>query len=382
MPVDALVPRSRRTLIAASLGALGAVVIRAFSKPDPVLGLDPNDVARNVDNGTTAVTSVTQGTADMGAFQANGNGVGPGVVGVSFSGVGVIGSSAGGFGYPSAITPSTGVYGFSTDGTGVYGASGTGAGVYGANHGVGVAAIIGQGNDGTGVHGHAADTGGLGGSPIPSAPANTGVFGTGSGDAVGVAARSETTTAILAYSGSGSLPTVRPSTAILGHADQDSTSRGVVGTTAGGTGVQGHVGASTPPAPTAKTGVHGRCDVDASSYGVFGQSSVGAGTRGNTTSGTGLLGVATTAAGFGLRSIGRLSFQKASGVGTIANGASSVTVTPGTDVVSATFVILTAQADPGTRRLWATTDPVANTITIHVSSAVAANLKVAWLAIG
>jgi len=41
-----------------------------------------------------------------------------------------------------------------------------------------------------------------------------------------------------------------------------------------------------------------------------------------------------------------------------------------------------APADPGTRRLWYTTDVTANTIAIRVSSAVAANLAVGWLLLG
>ena len=55
---------------------------------------------------------------------------------------------------------------------------------------------------------------------------------------------------------------------------------------------------------------------------------------------------------------------------------------PGPDVTTTSFVLLTPEADIGTRRLWYTTDATANTITIRVSSAVSASLAVGWLLLG
>jgi len=51
-------------------------------------------------------------------------------------------------------------------------------------------------------------------------------------------------------------------------------------------------------------------------------------------------------------------------------------------VSAASFVLLTPEADPGTRRLWFTKNATASTITIHVSSAATTALPVGWLLLG
>ena len=123
---------------------------------------------------------------------------------------------------------------------------------------------------------------------------------------------------------------------------------------------------------------------------MLGKTTVGQGVRGEATSGLGVRGYATSGVGgrfdattgYALQTVGRLKVEKASGVATILATKSTVTVTPGLDVTTTSFVLLTPKADIGTRRLWYTTDATANTITIRVSSAVTTSLAVGWLLLG
>jgi hypothetical protein len=138
-------------------------------------------------------------------------------------------------------------------------------------------------------------------------------------------------------------------------------------------------GSTNPPSP-GKTGVYGYAAQDGNARGVTGQTTAGRGLNGVATSGVGVYGQATT--GYALRTSGRLRVDKASGVATIEAGNTVVTVTPGLDVTSTSFVLLTPRADLATRRLWYTTNTTSNTFTIRVSSAVSAGLEVGWLLLG
>jgi hypothetical protein len=62
-------PRSRRAILSAAAGAAAAVAASA-AIPAGVAADDPNDVAKNQDNATTAQTSVTQGAGGSVAFKA------------------------------------------------------------------------------------------------------------------------------------------------------------------------------------------------------------------------------------------------------------------------------------------------------------------------
>ena len=75
-------PRTRRALLTAAAGAAAAVAATAVA-PAAALAHDPDDVQKGVDNATTAVTSISQATADTNAFEANGNGLGVGVLGTT-----------------------------------------------------------------------------------------------------------------------------------------------------------------------------------------------------------------------------------------------------------------------------------------------------------
>ena len=90
---------------------------------------------------------------------------------------------------------------------------------------------------------------------------------------------------------------------------------------------------------------------------------------------------ANFADGVALRTLGRLKFST-SGVATINAGATSKTITPGVDVHPGSFVLLTPQANIGTRALWFTTDGPNERFTIHMSPSRGVPTKVAWLLVG
>jgi len=137
------------------------------------------------------------------------------------------------------------------------------------------------------------------------------------------------------------------------------------------TGVHG-VSGSTVPAAKPKTGVYGYANQDKDSKGVWGFSGKGAG----------LFGQANKS-GYAIRSRGRVKFEKVSGVATIPAGSTTVTVSPNNvNVTSSSFVLLTPKANLGSRGLWYTTNPSADTITIHISSTRSSATKIAWLLLG
>ena len=68
-PAPTTATQSRRALLLAAAGAAGAVAA-TMAVPAATLAADPNDVVKDTDNATTALTSITQGTTDTSAFQA------------------------------------------------------------------------------------------------------------------------------------------------------------------------------------------------------------------------------------------------------------------------------------------------------------------------
>lgn len=147
-----------------------------------------------------------------------------------------------------------------------------------------------------------------------------------------------------------------------------------------GTGVLGYSGPHPAASAKPKTGVYGHAVQDSGSRGVWGRSNAGQGVRGQATSGAGLFGTATT--GYALRTNGRLRADKVSGVTTIPAGSTGVTVSPGVNVTSASFVLLTPKTNIGSRGLWFTTNASADTFRIRISSSRGSATKVAWLLMG
>ena len=147
------------------------------------------------------------------------------------------------------------------------------------------------------------------------------------------------------------------------------------------TGIYGFSGdTQVVPNPPVKTGVFGLAAQDASSRGVLGRSTIGQGVRGEATSGAAGAFVSTT--GYALATSGRLKLGKVSGIATIAAGTSSKTVSPGIDLTTLSFVLLTPRRSLAGRDLWYTVNATANTFTIRVGSAVSAATAIGWLVLG
>ena len=369
---------SRRALLAAGLGSAVAFVASALGRPAAVrAGSDGDLVLGSLANSTSAVTKLTSTVNNSAALWAASDGIGgiglqgtasqefaTGVYGVanSIGSVAVFGVSDNGQAIVGNSAADEAVHGYSSGSTGVHGITSTGSayGVWGENHdGVGV---LGQSTSSIGVSGSSSSWIGVAGS----SGSNYGVYGeaTGSGaGAIGVHGTSNAGVGMLGKSKAAAQP-------------------GVIGWSGGNsTGVQGISNANdaNPPAPKAKTGVYGEATQDSSSRGVWGHAVAGQGVRGETSNGAALYGTASNVAGYAIRGSGRVRFDKVSGVATIPANATLVTVTPGTDVTSESFVLLTAKANIGSRSLYFSTDATNNRFTIRMSSSSASSTPVAWL---
>jgi hypothetical protein len=163
------------------------------------------------------------------------------------------------------------------------------------------------------------------------------------------------------------------SAAIVGVASE--TGQGVIGRSVNSAGVQGY---SETDAGVNGFGVYGVW-ASGGAYGLFGTTVEGDGVHGESDSGVG--GSFVSNGGEALFTSGRLHFEKVSGVATIAAGNTSKVVTPGTDLSSASFVLLTPRSNLGGRDLWYTVDAGADTFRIRISKAMGGPLKVGWLLI-
>ena len=137
------------------------------------------------------------------------------------------------------------------------------------------------------------------------------------------------------------------------------------------------------------SGVHGE---SSSGVGVSGFSASATAVEGDSLSGIGISATASTGIalrasasdpkGTALLTSGRIRVDGVSGVATILAGTTSVTFTPGVDLVNTSFVLLTPKANIGARALWFSTNTTANTISIHLSPSRPKRTNVAWLLIG
>jgi hypothetical protein len=201
--------------------------------------------------GSSAATATgygVYGTSNSSIGVAGVSGSNYGVFGSSGSKGGVLGSSGSGYGVYGTSTSNYGVFGFSSSHNGVYGRSTSGNGVVGYSIGAGHG-VAGLGSTSYGVYGQTlatnqpavvarsrgGNTGLLGvsgdvGSPVPTAPAKTGVYG---------------------------------------YATQDASSKGVYGRSSGGRGVYGQATAGRGGSFEASTGIalhaKGRVQLETSS---------------------------------------------------------------------------------------------------------------------
>jgi hypothetical protein len=373
--------QTRRGLVAGTLGGLAAAVGTALGRPVPAGARgtnDPNAVHKNVNNPTTASTSVTcngatsiraisngGGTTKSGVFaQANGTNsrgvTGLGVTGVLGQSNGSAGRGVTGF-VPGANA--TAVFGDATSTT----ASGAPTGTFGrttAPNGIGARgqnlATTGEAfgvfgstfsPSGAGVRGeHVPTTGnGAGVSGISESPAGRAVEGLStatSGSAAGVFGESR------APDGQGIRGVHEPSSG---------------GGTGAGAGVKGET-------------------TSAEAAGVFGRAL-------GTTGGAGVLGSASNPDAFGglfqaagdavaLSASGPVEFSSA-GRATIQSGSTSVVVNPGVAIDPVTKILCTLMSDPGgtTTLRHVTKNNAANTFEVNLSAAATANTSVAYFVI-
>ena len=154
MAIDPTLPRTRRAVLAAALGAAAAASIDAVARPAPAEATTP-PVVLGAANSANSLTSITNTTADHTAFSGTVSNSGTGLYGVSGSGYGVYGASTSSYGVIATSTSSYGVIATSTSGIGVSGSSDSGT----------LPAMVGRsGGDNTGVQGY--------GGPILTRPAS------------------------------------------------------------------------------------------------------------------------------------------------------------------------------------------------------------------
>jgi hypothetical protein len=124
---------------------------------------------------------------------------------------------------------------------------------------------------------------------------------------------------------------------------------------------------------TLGTGVYGFAGASSGqTYGVYGHSDSPAGVGVYAANGYG---------GVALKSAGRTKLST-SGVATIGIGSRNKSITPGVNVTSSSFVLLTPKVRLGGRDLWFTTNAADDKFTIHMSSARSTMTQVAWLLLG
>jgi hypothetical protein len=172
------------------------------------------------------------------------------------------------------------------------------------------------------------------------------------GEGTAIVAESELGTGLLANCGQGVAVFANTNglEAVVAQSDSDTAAaiRAVQSST--GNNLTGVLGISGPNEPTvrAKTGVHGYADQDSTSRGVIGECPDGQGVRGETETGSAVFGNADS--GYALRGSGRVRFDRVSGVARLAAGSTSKTITPGVDLTSNSFVLLTPKTTSGGAR--------------------------------
>jgi hypothetical protein len=175
MASDPHAPRSRRALLTAAAGGAAAVAASA-AMPLTAAAADPNDVVKNVDNPTTAQTSITQSAAGFVAFKASTT---------NPDRAGLVGATGDETDIRVGLTQYTGVYGWSPEAPFPADPQFEGSGVWGDSPDDGVVGTGGL----TGVLG-------IGGDGVIGVGDFDGVVGVGGPSGAGVRALGATATAV------------------------------------------------------------------------------------------------------------------------------------------------------------------------------------------
>ena len=139
MAIDSTIPRSRRALLGAGLGAVAASVASAALRPLPVAAAGDDGAIIHVGdtfaNAETQTTLANQANDNIVLYVASnsdsGHGSGTAVDGHSDHGKGVVGDSAHGIGVFGQCGSNVGVWGQSDSSYGVLGSSTSESSVYG-----------------------------------------------------------------------------------------------------------------------------------------------------------------------------------------------------------------------------------------------------------
>lgn len=219
MAIDSTTPRSRRAMLAAGLGALGATVATAIGRPTVTRAANGDNLVVGQGNTATLATSLQN--------SANGTGL------IVVSGTDAVSPAAkiGVYGYANQDANARAIYGKSLVGTGVWGNSDTGRGLFGrSTAGTGVSA---QSDTGRAVYGTTA------------APDKSALLGHNtSGGSAGVQG----------YSGAGLAPAPEPETGVEGVSNASSAANGVHGLSQVGAGVWGATDSGVGVVGTSGTG--------------------------------------------------------------------------------------------------------------------------------
>jgi hypothetical protein len=139
--IDTQTPSSRRSLLAASVGALAALAAGAVARPLSTRAANGDALTVGGKYNATGTTRIIDSSTSADVFRGVSTS-GTGVHGLSTSGTGVRGEAPQGTGLFGKSTDSYGVVGESTSGIGVFGGSSSSTGVHGSSDtGVGVVAI-------------------------------------------------------------------------------------------------------------------------------------------------------------------------------------------------------------------------------------------------
>jgi hypothetical protein len=252
--------RSRRALLSASVGGVAALAAGALVRPLAAQAANGDAIKVGGSFIGTSTTLIENYHTGADVLQGSSASTGTGVGGSSASGTGVRGSSTSGFGVSGSSATSIGVDGRSSSGPGVTGGSVSGNGVTGSsNSGNGV---DGGSNSGIGVFGStfsatlpAMAAGSLGGNTgvvgfsgifLPTTPAKTGVHGYADQDSTarGVFGQSYAGTGVFGYSGPYPVPSSPANIGVFGRSDA-AGSRGVYGYSGSGIGTAGFTGSGT-----------------------------------------------------------------------------------------------------------------------------------------
>jgi hypothetical protein len=262
MAIDQTAARSRRALLAAGLGGLVATVASALGRPGVATAASGDPVILSSVNLTSAGTTYIDNDANVNnVFVVNAQGSGGNAIaGNSSNANGVVGTASGAAnGVVGGAASGPGVYGYTDTGDGVHGISTSHYGVYGTS--TNQVGVYGESTNHPGVVGTSTNSIGVSGT----SPNGTGVAGS-SGIGVGVNGHSNATnragtvgqsdgdsTGVLGISGTP-VPDAPAKTGVYGEATQDTAARGVWGKSTTGRGVYGEASSGHGVRGYARTG--------------------------------------------------------------------------------------------------------------------------------